>query len=483
MCGVTTRSDIYRAGVWSAIGVGARFAISVAISIALARLLEPADFGLVALVSIFILIAQVFVSGGLGASLIREQAVSHDAESTVFWFNLAVASVMAVGIGCSAGIIADFFDEPLLRLLAPVMSLTLPLGALGSLHTVLLTKRLNFALLARIGVLSAVAGGGVAIILALLGFGVWGLAANGLVSAAVSLSLLWTSSAWRPAPRFSLSSLTKLWNFGAFTFLTHLVHVVAARAYSLVIGVRFGVAELGVFSHAVGMRDHVMQSFASSMGRVAFPTLSTLATDAERLKVSMRKGLQIASFVVFPSAAGLGAVAEPLIIGLYGEKWSEAVPILQILSMTLVLWPLHMINLQGLRALGEGRLVLKLEMIKKTLLIGLLVAAAPFGLLAVAWSQVLSGIVGVFINVAYSKRLMSYSLLEQITDVALYGVCTTMMYITVMFFRDFFQEPMLLELLLSTIVGASTYLAATSLARVNLTAEILSSLRRKTDLA
>lgn len=405
------------ATLWSGADIFLRQGLQFAVSIALARLLTPEEFGTVALLSLFSGIATSFVDGGFSVALIQRQSVTRVDESTVFWFNLAMGAAMALALWAAAPIIAAIFSQPVLVPLTAVMAATVFVTALGSIHATLLTKRLDFRTQMKVGALATVSSGVIAVGVAWRGYGVWALASQIFISALATTGFLWLFNPWRPQLTFSRESTRRLFGFGGYMFASGLLDTVYNRLYSLLIGKFYSIRELGFYNRADGTKQLPVGVLTGILGRVALPILSATAHDKAQLRRAVRLALRGVMLVNVPMMLGLAALAEPLIIVLFGARWLPAVPVMRVLCLGGVLWPLHVINLNALMAQGHSNLFFRLETAKKIVGIALLAAASPFGILGIAWSQVAFGVLAFALNAHYTKRFLDYGVLAQMADV------------------------------------------------------------------
>lgn len=415
---MTTPTSISSATLWSALDVALGQGLRFAITVVLARLLTPDEFGTIALLALFVGIAGVFVDSGLGLALIQRQDITNDDESTVFWFNVASATAVAALLALAAPAISAFFDKPILVPLTRVLAANIVVGAFGMVHRSLFTKQLAFKPLMVVGAVSTVVSGVAAIVCAFAGYGVWSLAWQTLVAGLISTLMLWILSPWRPRLVFRMSSARRLFGFGGYMLASALLEIVYSRAYTMLIGKFHGTADLGQFSRAESTAALPTTLFTSTIARVAFPALSTMSHDPVRVREAMRIGLQTAMLINAPAMLGLAAVADPFIVTVYGEAWRPAVPILQILCLGGVLMPLHVLNLQVLMALGRSDLFFRLEVIKKVVGVPILIGASLLGVTGLAWGIVLAGAVALVINTSQTSRLVGYGIWGQLRDVA-----------------------------------------------------------------
>lgn len=415
--------------LWSGADIFLRLGFQFLVSILLARLLSPEDFGLLAMLYLFIGLASLFIDSGFSAALIQRQNITFEDESTVFFFNLGAGLVVALTLCLAAPWIATFFSQPTLQGLIYVMALNLFLSAFGSIQNVLLTKRLDFKALMKIGVVSSSLSGILAVALAWQGFGVWSLALQILASTGITVTLLWLWHPWRPQWVFSLSALHSLFRFGGFLLLSNFLDTLYTQLYSVIIGKLFSVRELGFYTRAASTQQLPVTVLTNVLNRVAFPIFSAAASDKEQLARGVRKALRTIMLFVIPAMLGLVVVAEPLVITLFGMKWLPSVPVLQILCLAGLLWPLHVINLNVLMAQGHSNLFFRIEVLKKiigTIAIGV---ASFHGILAIAWSQVAVGVLGFLLNAYYTGKFLGYSAWNQTWDLLPYFVVSILMVI------------------------------------------------------
>lgn len=394
------------------------------VSIVLARLLMPAEFGLIAMVAVFLAISQTFVDSGFGTALIRTRDTTRIDESSIFYFNIAVALALVVALFFTAPLIAVFFKQPELTDLTRVLSFNLFLGAFGAIQNNLLTKRLNFKVLAKASLLSTVISGVVGVGLALRGFGVWSLVAQSLSRSFVNSALLWVLNDWRPVFYCSLNSLKKFFSFGSKLLVSGIINNIYVNMYSIILGRLYPAEVLGYYNRAQSFYSMTAMNVSGIVGKVSFPVLCTVNNDPEKMKNAMQKGIVLLTFVLFPMMIGLFVTAKPLISVLLTDKWISVVPILRVLTFMGVFAPLHIINLQVLNALGRSDLFLRLEIIKKTLMTISILISYRFGIIyMLSCHIILVSFVSFIINSYYSGKLTGYGTFRQFMDILpIFGV-------------------------------------------------------------
>lgn len=464
---------------WSGADVFMRQGLQFFVSILLARLLSPEDFGLLAMLYLFTSIAGLFIDSGFSSALVQRQNITPEDESTVFFFNLGAGLIVALGLCWAAPWIAAFFEQPILQSLTYVMSLNLFLGAFGSIQSVLLTKALDFKTPMKIGAVASALSGILAVILAWQGFGVWSLALQSLASTIITVILLWLWCPWRPRVVFDLTSLYSLFRFGGFLLLSGLLDTFFTRLYSVIISKLFSARELGFYTRAAGTQQFPVNVLTNVLNRVAFPVFSAAAADKRLLARGMRKALQTIMLFNIPLMLGLIVTAAPLVITLFGEKWRPSVPILQILCIAGALWPLHVINLNVLIAQGHSNLFFRLEIWKKIIGVIAILVASFHGILAIAWSYVIADILCFLLNAYYTGIFLGYSAWKQTWDLLPYLAVSALMALAIWPIHIYSTLPPAVQLGLMSGLGAFVYLIACRL--LNLTAfnELLSALIRR----
>ena len=401
--------------------------IQFVISIILARLLMPEEFGLIAMLAIFIAVAQAFVDSGFGQALIQKQNASHVDECSIFYFNILLGFLMAGCLCLAAPWIAAFYETPILIPLTRVLSLNLVIGAFGIVQRTLLTKRIDFKTQMKVGMIATVLSGSIGVTMAYRGFGVWSLVAQSLSSNLFRTALLWLFHRWRPAWAFSIASLRSMFSFGSKLLFSGLIATIFDNLYLIVIGKMFSAGALGFYSRAKGIQQLPVTSISGSVGRVTFPIFSSIQDDKARLKRGVRKALTTLAMVNFPMMIGLAVVAKPLVLVLLTDKWLPCVPYLQLLCAVGILYPLHAINLNVLKAQGRSDLFLRLSVLKKTLVVVSIVSTYRFGIEALILGQFTTNIIGYFMNCHYTGILIKYSVWEQLRDLSPYlGVAGVM---------------------------------------------------------
>ncbi|WP_408034094.1 lipopolysaccharide biosynthesis protein [Thiorhodovibrio winogradskyi] len=388
-----------------------------AVTMVLARLLTPADFGLLAMLLVFIGFAAVLVEGGLGTALVQKQVTNANDETTVFLINLGVAFALAGLLWLMAPVIAMFYNQLLLIPLLQAMLWLLPLGALVTVPNALLSQRLEFRKRAMAELVASTGSALLALWLAWRGWGVWSLVWQALTGAVLRAALLWWVSGWRPQGRFNGAAFAELFRFAGPLLLANAMNVASVRLQALMIGKLFDARALGFYGLAQDTQQAPAQFMNALINRVGLPVFSKVAREQPgQMAGALRLALRLSMFVFAPCMGGIAVLASPLVLVLYGPQWAEVAPILSILALAAIFWPLHVLNLAALSALGRADLVLRMEIIKALTMIPLVLVASFFGVIMVAWAVLGSSLVCVVINTWHSRRLLGCGLSTQIRD-------------------------------------------------------------------
>ncbi len=401
---------------WSFLEAIGMRGVQFVVGIILARLLLPEQFGLIGMLTIFLMVAQTFLDSGFGAALIQRPVITEKDTSSIFYFNIVVGVVAAGCLCAAAPWVAVFYDQPILTPLLRVMSLLLVINSFGLVQGVLLTKAIDFKTQTKVMLIASVSSGVIGVGMAYGGYGVWSLATQQIAAATFRVVLLWLFNNWRPAWVFSLQSLRDMFGFGSKMLASGLLNTVFNNIYLIVIGRLFSAADLGYFTRARNLEQMPSHTLSSMVSRVAFPVFSSIQGDRARVKRGMKKAMTMLVLVNFPMMIGLAIVARPLVLVLLTDKWLPCVPYLQLLCVMGLMFPLHLINLNVLQAMGRSDLFLRLEIIKKMLTIMNILVTWRWGIMAMIGGQVVISLVSYYLNAYYNKVLLDYSIWEQIGD-------------------------------------------------------------------
>ena len=402
--------------LWSTIERFSVQGIQFIFGIVLARLLEPSDYGLIAMLTIFMAVSQAFIDSGFTNALIRKTNRTDVDYSTVFFFNIFISLIVYVVLFLAAPAIAAFYQVPALVQLTRVYMLSLPIGAFGAIQRTQCIINFEFKSLATASLIGAILSGISGTLFALKGFGVWALVCSYLVNSICTTSIMWIRSSWRPKKIFSLKSLREMFPFGSKLLFSGLLETIYNNLYQFIIGKKFSKHELGFYTRADQFAQFPSSNITGILQRVTYPVLCTLANDDKKLFAAYKRFLRLSAFIIFPLMIGLAIVAQPLIYFLLGEKWQSSAQILQILCLSYIWYPVHAINLNALMVKGRSDLFFRVEIYKK--IVGLLILAIvmQFDVHIMAVGTVISSTIALFINTYYTKKLFNYGIVKQMID-------------------------------------------------------------------
>jgi teichuronic acid exporter len=406
-----------KALLWSSVERFSAKGLQFIVGIILARLLLPSDYGLIGMITIFLAISQTFVDSGFSNALIQKKDRNETDYSTVFFFNIGVGLFSYMILFFCAPLIANFFNSPELTSLTRVIGINVFITSLTVVQVAKLTISLDFKTQVKASFPSIIIGGTVGIIMAYKGYGVWALVIQSLVISGLNTLFLWLFSKWIPKAVFSKTSFKQLFSFGSKLLVTGLLNTIFINIYLIVIGKLFSAKQLGFYTRALQLQKFPSENITGIMQRVSFPVLSSLQDDNKKLETTFRLFIRLSVFVIFPLMIGLAVVSEPLIRLILTDKWMPVVPLLQLLCIVGMLYPLHAINLNILYVKGRSDLVLKLEVIKKILISIAILVTFSFGVKALVIGQIFTSIFAFFINTYYSGKMVNYSTWKQIKDI------------------------------------------------------------------
>lgn len=408
---------------WSAVDNISQYGISFLISIILARLLTPEDYGLIGIITIFTSVCNVLINAGFSTALIRKNDCDEDDYNTVFVTNFCISVVLYLVIFLCAPFISAFFYRNELTDLIRVSSLGMIIGAIALVPMTRLTKRIDFKSQTYVTLISTVVGGIVGISMALGGYGVWSLVYSNLLSISVRTVFLFFYDKWIPVFRFSSKSFHDLFGFGWKLMASGILDSVWKQLYQVVVGKFYSPAALGQYTRAIGFSQLFSSNLSSVVQRVTYPVLSSIQEDKSRMVSAYRQIIKSTMFITAISMFFIGAISEPLLYCLIGPQWHDAALFLTLICISESTYPLHSINLNMLEIQGRSDLFLGLEIVKKIIAICPLFVGAVWGILPMLYVNLLTTIISYFLNSHYSGKLIGYSSFSQLRDVApSYGI-------------------------------------------------------------
>lgn len=395
--------------------IGAQL-VSFVVSIILARLLSPKDYGTIALVMVFTVILQVFVDSGFGTALIQKKNADDLDYSSVFYFNIIACLILYGLIFFTAPLISKFYSDPNLILIIRVLGLTIIITGVRAIQQAyvsrnMLFKRFFFSTLGGT-LISAVIG----LFLAFSGYGVWALVAQQLSNSFFDTLILWITVDWRPKLIFSWKRLKALYSFGWKLLVSALLDTIYSNLRNLIIGKIYSPSDLAYYNQGDKLPKLIITNINTSIDSVLLPTMSNYSDNVEKIKHMTRRSIRISTYIISPILFGLAACSEQLISILLTDKWLACVPYLRIFCITYAFWPVHTANLSAINAMGRSDLFLRLEIIKKVIGLTLLFTTMWFGVMIMAYSLLVSSILSQIINAWPNRRLLNYGYIDQLHD-------------------------------------------------------------------
>lgn len=383
----------------------------------LARWLTPADFGLVAMVGIFNSLSRVLIDSGFSTSLIRKKNAQAIDYSTVYDINIVMSFALCVVLCLCSSLIASFYNEPILSQIVCLNALQMFLGSFLGIYWVRMTIQLQFKKLSVISICSSLSSGTLSLVMAYMGYGVWSLVYPSFLSLFVNGVLYWYFLHWFPGHKFSKKSFKDLFAFGSNVLFSSLLSVFFNNIYSIVIGKKYSKQDLGYYSRGGSFANLPSNTITGVLTSVTYPILSKVQDDRQRLENVYRQMIRLSAYIVFPIMMGLAALARPVILFFVTEKWEPAIPYLQALCFSSMWLPIHALNLNMLKVKGRSDLFLRLEIIKKILIVVVLVVSLPFGVFYMCIGQIVTSYLCLIINTYYTGKLINVGFIAQMKDV------------------------------------------------------------------
>jgi O-antigen/teichoic acid export membrane protein len=402
--------------LWSFVQQFGFVGVNFVVSIVLARILMPSEFGLYGITLIFSGIANLISDGGMASSLIRTKNSNDSDYSIIFWFNVLISFILYLIIYIAAPFIADFYDKNELILLLRVVCLSIIISSFTTVHSTRLTKEMQFKKKAILSFPSLVFSGSIGIFLSLNSFGVWSLVYRDLSFSIILGILLWITSAWKPKFQFSFNKFKYHFDYGYKLLFTSLLSKLFTDSYKLIIGKFLSLNELGFFTRAKSMEELPNQIVFNTINKVLFPMLSLVQDDNEKLKKSYGQIIKLVTFLVTPFMILLFLIAKPLFVFLLTDKWLPAVPYFKILILAAIITPLQPYLLNICKVKGRSDLVLKLSLIEYFFIFFSLFMIVPFGMYGLLWGLVIASLCKLIVAMIVVAQLINYSVKNQLSD-------------------------------------------------------------------
>lgn len=467
--------------VWSYTQQFGNQLITFAVSIILARILLPKEFGLIGMIAVLMGIGTTLFDGGMTSSLIRSKNLEKSDYSTVFIFNLLVSFVVYLLVFLLAPFIADFYDQPILKNITRWYALSFIFSAFGSVQNTILTKAMMFKKQALLTVPSLLVASIVALLMAKFGYGVWSLVGMTLVNTFLLSLILWLTSKWKPTLEFSIKKFKKHFNYGYKLTLSGVLDIIFSNIYQIVIGRFFSASTVGYYTRANQLMMMPVANVSTALNKVAFPLFAEMQNDNDRLRNAYKKIMLLVLFIVNPIIVLMLILAEPLTVFLFTDKWLPMVPLFKIICLSGLLYPLHLYNLLILQVKGRTDLFLKLEIVKKVLAVVVLILSFYYGLYGLLWGQFIFSILALFINSYFAGLMINYTMMQQLKDMiplfVLSGFVGVCLYAIDHFVLNHLVN--IVRLLVSAVCGTILYLSTAYLFKFESLLEIKNIILKK----
>lgn len=454
--------------------------VQFVLQIILARLLTPEHYGVLSIMLIFTSLANVFIQSGFNTALIQNKDVSEEDYSSVFWVTFGISGILYCVMYFTAPLIAAFYDMPDIVTPFRVLSLMLFPGALNSIQLAKVSREMNFKKVFTSNVGGVLVSGIVGIVLAYKGAGIWALVFQTLLNIACACLVMLFTVKWKPSFVCNFARIKVLFAFGWKLLVSGLLDTLYQDLSSLVIGKKYSSDTLGFYNRGKQFPQFIISAVNGSVQSVLLPAMSERQEHKGQVKQMMRTAVMVSSYLVFPMMAGLAGVARPLVKLLLTDKWLDCVPYLQIFCFSFAFYPIHTSNLQAINAMGRSDIFLRLEVIKKVmalavLSIGVFCFDSP---VAIAITGVVTGLISCFINASPNKKLIDYSYLEQIKDIAPSFLGALLMFVEV-WAVELLQMGTIITLVLQVLMGVVLYIAFSAIFKLKPFIMLLGMLKKK----
>ncbi len=464
---------------WNAISRFSTQGIQFVFNILIARILMPEDYGVVALLNIFLAVSQAFIDSGFGNALVRKINRTEADYNTVFYFNIVVSTLFCALLWLFAPAISRFYKTPILTQITRIVCFNLVINAFGAIQQTKLTIDINFKTKALVSIITVSAVGVAGLWMAKHGYGIWALVVQSVVSSTFNTILLWLFVRWRPRFVFSWRSFQQMFSFGSKLLASGLIDTIWGNMYSLVIGKVINPTALGVYNRAESFATFPSSNIYGLVQGVSYPVLCSIQDDEQKLRETFRKYIRLFAYVTFPMMIGLAIVADPFIRLVLTDNWAESIPYLQILCLALMWYPIDAMNITFPNVLGHSEYYLRAVIANKAISLVALLATVPFGLTVMCIGQVFVYIVFLFINSYYTGKLINYDVFKQLRDIIPILIVSVFMGVIV-YLVSLVIHSTLLKLVLGVLSGFLFYWGLTALLKFKEYLFIVDIIKEKT---
>ncbi len=461
---------------WSAVERIATIGIQFVLNIVIARILSPEDYGIIGMLAIFLSISQYLIDSGFTSALIQTKERTDKDYGTVFIFNIVISVVLYTILYVCAPAISRFYDFDILTNVLRVVGLNLIIASISNVHRTILTINVDFRTQSFISIPSAILSGLVGILMAHMGFGVWALVAQTLSNslALTVLFLFFTSERFKII--FDLESFKRLGGFGVKLMLSSLLNTAYSNLYTLFIGKKYSADNLGYYTRADQFAVFPATTFTDIVSRVAYPLLCKSQGDKKELSRVYTSFIKSSCFLIFPLMIGLSVLAQPIIVVLLTDKWLPAATLMSVLALDGLWAPITRINLNLLQAVGRSDLFLRLEIIKKSISIGILLLTLPYGLFWICIGRFVYSIIALLINMYYTVDIIGKSYIDQIRD-WFPNLLVSILMGGVVYVSIFFIASPSLQLIVGLLVGLVSYIILSVIFKLEARIMLLSKIK------
>jgi O-antigen/teichoic acid export membrane protein len=475
--GESLRNQTVKGVIWSAIERFSVQGIQFVLGIILARLVAPSEYGLIALLGIFMAIAQTFIDSGFSNALIQKKDRTETDYSTVFYFNIIIACIIYGILFIVAPYIARFYKEPQLETITRLIGINLIVSSFAIVQRAKLTIKLDFKTQTKASLTAVIVSGLAGIFAAYHGYGVWALLIQSILSNILNTLLLWIFTQWKPLLVFSWESFKKLFLFGSKLLLSALLHSIYINLYSLVIGKKYSATDVGYYNRAYSFANFPSINIINIITKAVYPVQCQLQDDEKRLGATFHEYLCLSCYIIFPLMVGLTIVAKPLLLVLLTEKWLPAADLLSILCLAYMWYPVLAINHQILNVKGRTDYSLKAEIIKKVIAVVILILTLPYGLKVLCLGFLVYNISDMIIIIHYAKKVIKTSYVEQIKNIFPIFLLNIVMG-TIVYFSIQLINILLLKLIIGIVIGVISYVGLSKIFHLRIFILVVSLVRR-----
>jgi O-antigen/teichoic acid export membrane protein len=447
---------------WSFVDIVFNKVVYFIATLVLARLLGPVEFGYIGLILVFVAIGNTLIDSGLSVSLVRTKKLDDKEYSTVFYFNITLSIITYLFIFLISPYVADFYNLPILKNLVRVYCLSFIISAFRIIPQVILIKNMNFKKITLLNIPGNIIGLVLGVWMAMHDYKIWSIVSLHLSTQLVTSLLFWFSIKWKPKLLFSFSVMKHHWNFGYKLMLSAQLNTLFDNIYNILIGKFYSIQTLGYYERAFTLNNYPVSVLSGIINKVSLPLLSNLQEDQKRMKSAYRNILMSSFFISAPLMLGALVIAKPLFVLILGDQWLPAVPFFQILCLAYMLYPIHSLNVNILSVYGRSDLFLKLEIIKKIMVLLLILATIKYGVYGLVWSSVLASFAGLFINTYYTGSLILYYTKDQLKDILptlLHAIIMATFMFAIYSFLSTYS--VFIQLMLPTFFGVLIYFSVT----------------------